>query len=1582
MNNRLSLLSLCTVLLLNPVLISKCYAKNADESTDKLSIEVKRAIDENTRGKALSCFITDKGLIKDQDLSAAVEVFTNNSTKIKDAYPFVKDNRLCVSGLDFGKTYTLKLHKGINFIKKTQGTDKTLTTNTDSDTTFTTIDETSSVKIAKGLILPSNEKQKLVELETVNTDAVTLGVFKISNNSLPQAELFSLYSENPEKYDIRKLLFNHGKFLGAKTINFKNKKNEVELTAVDISEFVNKDKSGVYVLSVIKAKDDSNLTLDDFFTYDDNSLELSKLLFISNLGVTSYSGSNGIDVNVRSLTDASPVKGATVTLKSLANDVLDSKSTDSDGFVHFDKAICQGENGQSVATVTVVSNDDFFPLDLRASPLYFEEGSGISDNNDYKVFAYTNRTLLRPGETTVYQALVRNKDLSAASLKALKLFIRRPDYVIEREIPLSKAVENSFEYEYKLPENAQLGTWTFELGFDEKHLLSSTQLTVSAFTPSALSSSLKVKDVIDDGDIISVNTDYNYGAKAQDIGISGSYSILPDQHAVDAYKDYSFGIDEEALNNGNYTKFAQIDSGNTNQNGEFNFTFKASDENYPSKVKFDVYVLDPATGSSYLTKEAKVKYTSPLIGVKLSKADNKYTLNSILCLQDGKRLDGKASYTLLKRNISYQYAYVDGNWKFVKNEYTEPVDFGEFTFNKDKVSSIPLNLEDGLYTVELKNDKASTKYNFVKGYVSEDNDLTPEKILITQDKESYQKGDRVNLSFESEFEGYGTLIVGNSAIETKQSFKVNKGHNEVGFDSADIKDTGTYVLVTAYKGTASKFRTASRAVGLSYIKFKNDSRLLNINASVEDTVTPQSTLTVNLDVDNSDDNTYLRAYLVDEGILSINSQKSPDPFAFLTDKRAFSTKVNDMYAYVMKALSKDGQGYGSDEMLVGANAQILSNTTKSLLSLNSSRVQTKDGKATVSFDIPNFTGKARLMVVGWNKDRVGSYSKDITITSDAVTKLATPSYLHVGDAFDARVMFDDLKKDKKDVDFKVSCIGAIECALDKSVVLKNSKANERIQLTALSEGTGTILLKAKASNYTYEDSYEIKVLPNRGKVLESAIIPLKVKEQTTFKFKNTFKDGTKVKLSYGVMPAVSPKELGKVAFSSYKSNYFDTLSDLSTLLEYSDKYQDKSSNEYKTYQNKISSLIDYVNSTINNQGYVDYSLVNYEEGGYAAAYAYLVLNKAQEKGYNVNFNVQDKLLENIRRNANSDNESTAALCMYALTLSSDNQSSTLTFRFDHSKSKEINAYISYAKAFALYGDQKRQELAVLKAYELLNEAENIRISIDKANISNNKIINLIQALQEYEPLYITDTAYDSLCVLNEFLKLKGNTLDTKRLNQVYEIVSKENSYSYKTPAQRAMMMEMLVNENKNKLSFSEGSIQGNEITLVNDGESDTVLSASIYDVPEKYAISKDRQDITVNYFTTDGTELASPLTVNVNEDIIVLVKVHENKLSGKISVESLLPANMLYLRSIDANEASQRYPFLGELTDSYAIKITKGDSSIISASQNRTNDLAFAYILKGAYKGKSAPLALTVHNASFRTTSEVVFNEKNTIEVK
>lgn len=1588
MKSKLSHLSLYSIMLLTPALFSaycysnKSYANENNTNLDKISIEVKRAIDENTSGKALTCFITDKDILKEQDLSSAVEVFYSNGNRVKDAYPFVKDNRLCVSGLNFGTKYAVKLLKGISVRQNDGKKSQTLTTNTVSESSFTTIDETGSVKIAKGLILPGNDDKKIIELESVNTKAVTLGVFKISKNSLPQAELFGLYSENPDRYDIRRLIFNNSRLLGSKTVNFKNIKNTVERTQVDISEFVNGDKSGVYVLSVIEQADHDNLTVDDFISYDDSSLQLSKLVFISNLGVTAYNGDNGIDVCVRDLTYAKPVKRATVTLKSLANDILDTQSTDANGFVHFNKELCNGVNGQSATTITVTKNDDFFPLDLRASPLYFEDGSGISDESDYKVFAYTSRSLARPGEKTVYQALVRNRDLTAASLKVLKLFIRRPDYVIEREVPLSRAVENSFEYEYTLPENAQLGTWSFELGFDEKHLLSSTQLTVSAFTPASLTSTLQVSDIVSDGDEIKVNTDYNYGAHASYISVSGNYNITADPFAVDKYREYSFGLDEESVNDGSSTRYAQIDSGNTNEDGLFSFRFNADAVKYPRKVKFDIFVLDPVTGSSYLTKEARIKYTAPLIGVKLSKSHHKYELDSILCYQNGERLEGKAQYTLLKRNISYQYAYENGNWKFVKNEYTTPVDSGTLNFEKDKTSSIPLEIDDGQYLIEIKNDIACTRFNFVKGYAGDNSDLTPEKLLLTADKEIYKRGEKVKLSFESEFDGYGTLAVGCSSVESRQNFKVNRGHNEISFDSSSVNDAGTYALVTTYRGTESKYRTASRSAGLAYIKFDNSEHELKISATVDDTVKPKSTLTVNAKVLNCDENTYIRAYLIDEGILSINSQKTPAPFEFLTGKRAFSTNVRDMYSYVMKAMSKDGQGYGSDEMLKGAGAQILSYTTKALLSLNTSRIQTEDGKAAFSFELPEFTGKARLMIVGWNKDRVGSYEKDITIAADAVTKLAAPQYMHTGDNIEARVLFDDLKKDKKTVDFKVTCTGEIACALDRKLPLDEGKATENLKLTALGEGTGTVSVSSVSGNYSYNKNYRIEVLPNRGKVLESAVIPLKVGEQTTFKFRNTFKNGTKVKLSYGILPAASPADMAKNAFDAFISNYFDTLSNLSTLLDYSENYQDRNSPEYKTYQNRISSLVDYVNSTVNNQGGVNYSLVDYEDSGYAGAYAFLVLKKAQEKGYNVNFNVMEKLLENIRRNANSDSESTAAICMYALTVSGDNQNSTLTFRFDHSDSKEINAFISYAKAFALYGDFKRQKLAVLKADELLKEASKIRLLIEKGNLSDSKLAELIQKLKKYDPLYITDTGYDSLQVLDELLKLKKTDSDPEKVTEIYELISRENSYSYQTAAQTAQTMEMLTKESKDRNFFTEGTLQDNEITLVNDGEKNTLVSACIFEIPEKYAVSKDRQSVTVRYFRMDGTQLSGPLSVSVNEDLIVLVKVHLNKVQGKIAVESLLPANMLYLRNIDANEASQRYPFLGELTDSYTLQTKKGDSSIVNSVRSTRQDLAFAYILKGAYKGKSVPLALTVHNTTFRTTSEAVFNEHNTVEVK
>lgn len=116
-----------------------------------------------------------------------------------------------------------------------------------------------------------------------------------------------------------------------------------------------------------------------------------------------------------------------------------------------------------------------------------------------------------------------------------------------------------------------------------------------------------------------------------------------------------------------------------------------------------------------------------------------------------------------------------------------------------------------------------------------------------------------------------------------------------------------------------------------------------------------------------------------------------------------------------------------------------------------------------------------------------------------------------------------------------------------------------------------------------------------------------------------------------------------------------------------------------------------------------------------------------------------------------------------------------------------------------------------KAVELLKEAENLRIAIDKGNLANNKLLNLIQALQEYEPLYITDTAYDSLCVLDALLRQKESGKSSKTLNEVYEIVATENSYSYKTAAQRAMMMEMLLHENKSDNVFTDCVLKGNEI---------------------------------------------------------------------------------------------------------------------------------------------------------------------------
>src|SRR6185437_8063505 len=82
---------------------------------------------------------------------------------------------------------------------------------------------------------------------------------------------------------------------------------------------------------------------------DDFSQVAAQWFIVSDLGLTAYTGHDGIDVFVNSLATAEPHGQTDVRLMARNNEVLATRQTDRNGFVHFESGLARGEGGLAPA---------------------------------------------------------------------------------------------------------------------------------------------------------------------------------------------------------------------------------------------------------------------------------------------------------------------------------------------------------------------------------------------------------------------------------------------------------------------------------------------------------------------------------------------------------------------------------------------------------------------------------------------------------------------------------------------------------------------------------------------------------------------------------------------------------------------------------------------------------------------------------------------------------------------------------------------------------------------------------------------------------------------------------------------------------------------------------------------------------------------------------------------------------------------------------------------------------------------------------------------------------------------------------
>lgn len=233
-----------------------------------------------------------------------------------------RGKRLCVSGFEHGKVYVTTLLPGLPASSGEKTTEK-------ERFNISIPNRTPSVKFkGASFILPS-QGERVLPIDAVNVSEASLRILRINDrnliNQINQGRISSLLS----RWDADRIAKLDGELVWEGKIEFDRVENKLVKSAVPVGEILGQPEPGIYVVMAIpKAKRRG-------YVY----YEATQWMVVTDIGVGTMSGKDGMHVVLRSLQDAAPLAGHTVRLIARNNKILGVATSDAAGMVRFDPGL-------------------------------------------------------------------------------------------------------------------------------------------------------------------------------------------------------------------------------------------------------------------------------------------------------------------------------------------------------------------------------------------------------------------------------------------------------------------------------------------------------------------------------------------------------------------------------------------------------------------------------------------------------------------------------------------------------------------------------------------------------------------------------------------------------------------------------------------------------------------------------------------------------------------------------------------------------------------------------------------------------------------------------------------------------------------------------------------------------------------------------------------------------------------------------------------------------------------------------------------------------------------------------------------
>ncbi len=1075
-----------------------------DEDTRKIYEDMRekhgfRILDDKVDNESSAprvCFNFSESLARDTDISPYVAVAGAANDAISS-----EDQQICVEGLKHGERYAIVIRQGLP-----SAVGESLLKSADYE--IYVRDRSPQAHFAgKAYVLP-RQGQLGAPLTTVNTAKVAIDVYRIGDRNLLAQTSRDDFLKPITPSRAGEIESQDGVKVWSGSMDVASELNKDVVTDFPILRAVGTLQPGVYLVTARPWKG-ANATSSQSSDDGEYSPVATQWMVVSDLGLTTFSGDDGLHASVRSLASAAPLAGVEVRLVARNNEELASKTTGADGRVDFDPGLSRGAGGSAPGLLVATLGDDYGFLNLTQSAFDLTDRgvSGRDAPGALDAFVYTERGVYRSGETVFVAALLRDAKGEAKSGLPLTLVVKRPDGVEYKRANVADQGLGGRALAVPLLSGAPAGKWTIDAYADPKApSIGHAEFLLEDYVPERLEFTVKAaKPTVTPGEPIAISLDarFLYGAPASGLDVTGAVRLeAVEGSELAGHPGFVGGLTDDEFT----TVEAQFtDKVQTDAKGHADLSVDlpegAAAKPLEAKVIVDVAESGGRTVERVVTLPVRAK--GVMIGVKKDFDETigegeLATFEAIAVAPDGALGARKGvAWSLYKISNDYQWFNSDGRWSYEPVKSSKRIADGVVDIDADAPAKIAAQVGWGRHRLDVKTpDGEQTSITFDVGWSGTASADTPDNVVVALDKASYARGEEAKLHIASHFQGKATVALVGDKLEQFIDIDLAEGDNVVRFKVGADWGAGAYAVALTHRPLDVKAkRMPGRALGLAWFGIDEDARKLDVAIGAPDKTRPRQALSVPIKIGGlaAGEEAEVTVAAVDVGILNLTGYKTPDPRRYFFGQRKLAVDIRDLYGLLIDGMD----GVAGPLQTGGDNSGALEGNlpTQPPLALFSGVVKVgADGAASVSFDIPAFNGSVRVMAVAWTKSKAGSAEANVIVRDPVVVSATLPRFLDLGDRSQMHVDIDNVEGEAGEYRLDLDIHGPLTAEADALTRTVTLAAHQRTSVTmpiaAAGVGTATLDLKIAGPGVSATQRFPLGVAAGAPDIYRRAIRPL------------------------------------------------------------------------------------------------------------------------------------------------------------------------------------------------------------------------------------------------------------------------------------------------------------------------------------------------------------------------------------------------------------------------------------------------------------------------------------------------------------